>query len=257
MILKEKLLELNRRGLVHAPDESDEAFFDRCAQFGLGSSQHFPLAKELFDIEPDWVDMSFDNKGLRFWEAGCTWTRGTQATLQLKKVFENKKSYLGYRRDEVIAHELVHVVRAGFEEPIFEEILAYHSSSSKLRRFFAPIFRSSGESLFFVAAITMLCLLNLFSFFHLAALAGFFALVSSWLVRLLWAQLIFRRSRKKMAKIVGKKLALAVLLRLTDREIIRFSKMDPEGIKQYAKKMAKIQMRWQQISGAYFDRGTL
>ncbi len=254
MTFKEKLLDLNKRGLIHAPDESDEGFFKRCrtASFA-GSSPPSRLAKSLYDIDPDWVYMIYDNKGLHFWEGACTWKKQDHITLQLNKAFECKESYLGYSKEEVIAHELVHVVRGHFEEPVFEEILAYQSSPSPLRRLCAPLFRSPKESAFFVISLVVFFIAVLFETFQKVALAGFLGMFSLGFYRLFWAQWTFNRTRKKIAKIVGKEKVLAVMLRLTDREIIRFSKMPEEAILNYAKKMAKIHLRWQQIAGSYFS----
>jgi hypothetical protein len=248
MNFKEKLIELNKRGLIHAPDESDDSFFLRCRRASHSSSSPAsPLAKKMFDIEPDWVWMIYDNKGLRFWEGACTWTKRDQFTLQLNKAFQQNNSYLGYSRDEVIAHELVHAVRGNFEE-----ILAYQASSSTFRRFCAPIFRTARESLFFMVSLAGLLASSVFEFFQNVALFGFLLLFIGGLTRLLWAQRIFAKTRKKLTGLVSQEYILAVMLRLTDREIIRFSKMGSDEIATYAKKMSKIQMRWKQITGTYF-----
>lgn len=253
MSFKERLIELNRRGLIHAPDESDDTFFLRCRRASSSTaSPPSTLAKSLFDIEPDWVWMVYDNKGLRFWEGGCTWTKSDHITLQLNKAFQKKESYLGYSRDEVIAHELVHVVRGQFEEPIFEEILAYQTSPSAFRRFFAPLFRTARESLFFMVSLTVLLAASFLNLFQMAAFIGLFCLMLGGTCRLLWAQHTFNKTQKKLHKLVGKERSLAVMIRLTDREIIRFSKMAIEEVESYARKMSKIQMRWQQIVGSYF-----
>jgi len=255
MNFKEKLVELNKRGLIHAPDESDDSFFLRCRKASLSSSSPAShLARKIFDIDPDWVWMIYDNKGLRFWEGACTWIKRDQFTLQLNKAFKQKESYFGYSREEVIAHELVHAVRGNFEEPIFEEILAYQASSSSFRRFCAPIFRTTKESLIFMVSLAALLVATIFESFQKTVLIGFLFLLTGGLVRLLWAQHTFAKTRKKLTKIVQHEHVLAVMLRLTDREIIRFSKMDTADIATYAKKMAKIQMRWQQIEGTYFSQ---
>src|SRR6478609_5859945 len=119
------LLELNRRGLVHAPEESEKAFFARCnlaIPKAEKSSQLVisPLAIQLFDINPDWVELSNHTKGLRLWEGGCTWIDEGHVTIQIHPAFQQKGKYCGYERDEILAHELVHVIRSQFEEPIFE-----------------------------------------------------------------------------------------------------------------------------------------
>lgn len=254
MKLKEHLIELNKRGLIHAPDESDENFFLRCHQATpLPSSPQSSLVEELFDVNPDWVPLIFRNQGLHLWEGGCTWIERDRVTLQLNKAFEKKRSYLGYSREEVIAHELVHVVRGHFEEPIFEEILAYQTSSSPFRRFLGPLFRTSKETTSFLITLCVVLVALFVSPFQLWIYLGTLGVLGGWQWRLLRAHRLFSRTRKKLSSLVGKKRALAVMLRLTDREIIRFSKMSKEEICDYVKKMHKIQIRWQQISAAYFS----
>jgi len=247
------LLSENARGLIHAPDEEDDAFILRCRQAKKSESPSTSsLAKKLFDIEPDWVDVLFSNQNLRLWEGGCTWIDSEHVSLQLRKAFKTKTRYLGYSREEIMAHELVHVVRNSFEEPIFEEILAYQTSPSFFRRFLGPIFRSSKESLFFIVALSATCVATLFETAQTIVYLGAISLVAGGTFRLLRAQRTFSQARTKLAQILGKQKALAVMIRLTDREIIRFSKMEKEQIVSYSVKMSRIQPRWQQIRLAYF-----
>ncbi len=252
MDIKEKLLELNKRGLIHAPDESDEQFFKRCLKACSKSTNlASTLAHDLFDISPDWVGVVYDNKGLKVWEGACTWI-GEEITLQLKKAYHKKNSFLGYSYDELIAHELVHVVRSGFEEPVFEEILAYQSSTSSFRRFCAPLFRSTKETNFFMVALAAFVGSSFFEAAQGFALIGFCLLIIAGFVRLTHTQRTFAKAKNKLIELVSEDKVLAVMVRLTDREIIRFSKMSSHEIAAYAQKMSKNQIRWQQIFGAYF-----
>lgn len=252
MLSDSLLIEENKRGLILAPGESEESFLLRCKQAKKKeASPYSKRAAELFDINPDWVDVHFSNQNLRLWEGGCTWIDSKRVTLQLRKTFENKARYLGYSREEILAHELVHVVRGNFEEPIFEEILAYQSSSSCLRRFLGPIFRSSKESIFFLLSLLAVSFAPVLPHFQRMIYLGAIAIFGGGMFRLSKAQLIFTKTRKKMAQIVGKDKALAVMLRLTDREIIRFSKMEKDQIVCDALKLSRTQMRWQQIILTY------
>jgi hypothetical protein len=254
MLSDKVLVERSRRGLIHAPDESEDAYLLRCrAAKKRETSPPSELASALFDIEPDWVHLRYSDQRLRFWEGGCTWIEDDQVTLQLRKVFEKKSRYFGYSREEIIAHELVHVVRGSFEEPIFEEILAYQTSPSFLRRFLGPIFRSSKESAFFIISLCAVCFAALLATFQTFVYLGALGLVAGGTIRLIRAQRIFSRTRKKIGEIVGKEKALAVMVRLTDREIIRFSKMKKDEIVLFAMKMSRTQTRWRQIRLAYFE----
>ncbi len=247
------LLELNRRGLVHAPDESENAFFIRCNHSSpLKESVSSSLAMQLFDINPDWVAVQNQSKGLRLWEGGCTWVEEGHVTIQLHPTFQKKGRYFGYEREEIIAHELVHVARSSFEEPIFEEILAYQTSPSPLRRYWGPIIRNPRETVVTIISLIGCSLLAFFEALLWAACIALFGLIVGGIFRLVRTQRIFSSALKKIRAIVGPENSLAVMLRLTDREIIRFSKMSSQEIAAYASKMSKFHIRWQQIKAAYF-----
>ena len=255
MDVRENLLKWNSRGLIVGPEESEKSFFSRCqAAQALESSVPFTLAKKMFDIDPDWITVKYSNKKLRFWEGGCTWIDPHEVILQLNKIFKKKEKYLGlYTREELITHELVHVARLAFEEPVFEEILAYHTSKSHFRRFFGPIFRTSKESRLLLIALLLCFGATLFSFFQVTAYFMLTGLVGISIFRLIRSQWIFSRARKKLTQLIGKKNALPVMIRLTDREITRFSKKTKQEILALVHKMRKTQLRWKQIYYAYFD----
>jgi len=246
------LVDWNQRGLIPGPDEGEEMFFKRCANLPIYSI-HSSLSTQLFDIQPNWVEIIYKNKGLRPWEGACVWIDHHRVVLQLKKSFLKKKKYLGYSRDEVIAHELVHVARSGFEEPIFEEVLAYQTASSKFRRFFGPLFRSTKETKAFIALLGVAFLVSAFSSFGMVALFGVLGIVSAGCFRLCLTQRQFLKACKRLSETVGEQKALAVMLRLTDREIVRFAKMSVSEILEYAHKMRKLHIRWEQICVAYFS----
>ncbi len=159
------------------------------------------------------VEFSFSNKGLLPWEGGCLWEReGEKPLLQLRKVFKKQERFLWlYTRTEIIAHELVHARRLHFNEPIFEEVLAYRTSSSAFRRFFGPLFRSSKESLFFVLTLPTLFFLPMI---YIGVL-GFF------LIRLFRVQCLFARAKRRLMKDLGdEERVFQHLILLTDKEII-------------------------------------
>ena len=193
-----------RRGLIRGPREDEEAFARRCAQCQPIAGEEWAIAhrrtQELFGFTVDWVPLTYSNQKLPFWEGAATWISETGLPhIQLRKAFK-KGRHLGYSRDEILAHESVHAARMAFDEPRFEEIIAYQTSKSPLRRFFGPLFRRTWESALFMTALT----LTPFFLPSLVIPAYFF-------FRLLRNQMIFRRCRKKHP--------LSVIIGLTDREI--------------------------------------
>ena len=154
MDFENNLLTLNSRGIFPGPAESQENFLRR-ADSSLArntTSKAFDRTNALFDAIPDWVEIKRDAKGLLPWEGAATWIEENAdgqriSAIQLKP---SLPAFL-YAPDEVLAHELVHAMRIGFEENRFEEILAYRTSKSWLRRYLARYFpdRQRSKGLFF------------------------------------------------------------------------------------------------------------
>jgi L-ascorbate metabolism protein UlaG (beta-lactamase superfamily) len=296
---KKDLMESNFEGLIPGPAESDQSFAERVAyclnlnsQITQELSQEFPFAVEesprsanilkegcqeiqkLYDIFPTWVPLFFSNYKLLPWHGGCTWI--FQQTddypaypfLQLRKNLQNSTHYgKFYTRKELIAHELSHIGRMRFEEPIFEEILAYRSSPSRFRRFFGPIIQTSTESLIFVFLLVLVVALDILTleqesktFFYLSRLGQLF-LISSLLyalIRLYFRQYQFKVALKNLHQLVLNKTAAdAIIYRLTDAEIIDFSRLSPKEIYAYAFERKDSSLRWTLIYKAYLSKHRL
>lgn len=287
----ESLLALNARGLIPGPGEPPEAFAER-ADYCLRLHAH--LSDELktllsgdgkghadtlspaiatvarkYQIAPDWIPLFFTNHRLPFWVGGCAWIfqltehTPTAALIQLRKAFERNKSYLGiYDRDELLRHELCHVGRMMFQEPKYEEVIAYRTSETGFRRFFGPLVQSSMESALFLLLLFVIVVFDVF----LIALGRSDALsISLWLkalpllliaaacVRLWKRQRTFDGAVEQLEKCVSSGHAEQAAFRLTDREIDAFAKMSPEAIKEYAFENQKDELRWKVIWKAYFS----
>lgn len=144
--------------------------------------------KERFGITPDWVPIFFSNYQLYPWHGGSAWIfqlndeTPPSALLQLRKKLYTSPTLLGlYHRDELIAHELSHVGRMAFEEPAFEEVLAYTTARTSFRRYFGPIFQSAVESFLFMIVCVAILLLDTYLLFFppFRLLAGHVAKINS------------------------------------------------------------------------------
>ncbi len=147
MITDADLLSYAKRGLIPGPAEEGEAFLKR-------ASKCPPLFQEAWEADVygftvDWVPCLYSNKKLPFWEGAATWISEEGISVQLRKEFKKGK-YMGYQRKEVLSHEAVHAARCAFEEPRFEEILAYRTSCNPVRRWLGPLFRKPWESIAFL-----------------------------------------------------------------------------------------------------------
>lgn len=287
-----RLLQLNQLGIIPGPNEGPDEFIKR-AEYCLTIKQqlsttlrpHVPFDSEsendpqilekgcckssdYYDIAPVWVPVFFSNYKLAPWQGGCAWIfqmnedSPTGVLFQLRENFKVGKSYLGlYNRDELISHELSHVGRMVFEEPKFEELLAYQMSDSKFRRWFGPIVQSSTESMFFVMVIFLIFIadISLVATGYTAAyktalwikliplvLIGY-ALLRLWFRHRTYSKCI--NNLNKLTKDIFK--ANSIAYRLLDKEIIAFAKMTPNNILEYAKENFNRSLRWQLISKAY------
>jgi hypothetical protein len=237
-----QLLELNREGFIPGPGETEEQFLARVERskkfFDEGSwipKPHWDWVdqslQEIFDFSPRYVPVFYSNRDLRLWQGAAAWSDGT---VQLREGFR-KGSYLGYAREEVLAHEAVHIARAAFQESRYEEFFAYLTSEKKWRRVLGPIVRRPWE----VWPLMVAAVLGLWQVSALWAGLGF--------IRLIRCHLRLRAASKQF----DPKWAKAILLRLTDDEIDLFAK--GEDVEKYAFRQNCI--RWKLIKLGYLDHG--
>lgn len=291
----EQLAKYNSQGLIPGPDETEDAFVERvhfCLQIdqelrasiipGVSISEEkypdfqeaaFSVTQPFFDMRPSWVPLFFGNLNLTPWQGGCAWIfqlrkeTPVSALLQLRKAFLYKKKYLLiYSRDEVMAHEFAHVGRMLFEEPKFEEVIAYRTATSAFRRFFGPLLQSPAEALIFVLILGMIVLIDV-----ALVISGHWTLYEHamglklipcvmlgwWIVRLWKKQRQFSSCLRKLEEVLDSKPhANAVIYRLTDREIETFSRMTPSEICQKVKECYDTSLRWR-VLRHYFCRKCL
>ncbi|MDP1835565.1 MAG: hypothetical protein Q8K75_06495 [Chlamydiales bacterium] len=291
-LTNERLLELNYEGLIPGPKENTAAFLTRAehclalkttiitelkdqlpfVEKELGPAtvlqSAYDRTEKLFDIAPTWIPVFLSNRQLMPWHGGCAWifqiTKDSppMAFFQLNRAFATRDCYLGYRKTELVAHELAHVGRMTFEEPKFEELLAYETSSVPYRRWLGPILQSSYEALILLGLLIMTLVVDLFALTSSKAgaipaamwwkllPAGYFAYL---LARLWWRRRAFKACQQNLKHTVTTEQgANAILYRLTDAEIVDFAKKTPEQIRLYAEEQSTKSLRWRLIALAYF-----
>lgn len=256
------LHEYNSQGIFPIPNECEQGFVQRAKTLLEDAPKENrkadfvqSLLKEVYDIAPSWVPIIFDDKGLHFWEAGCTWYENDINTgyIQLKKKLEEKKTLFAiYDRDEILAHELVHAVRLPLQSKRFEEIFAYLVSwyiakkknqgiCSKFfilfRTTFGPLFFTPFEtsSFLLLTLITTFCTLFIpfFSFgTDLDYLLSFTCCIplvalSFFLVRLCTTWMRFWQCKNNICSFYQKSIdmhnALAIMVRLSDEDIMKIA----------------------------------
>ncbi|ANH78571.1 hypothetical protein [Candidatus Chlamydia sanziniae] len=250
----EDLIKLNKQGLIAGPDEEKFSFFLRVNSIialGPDSPAVFPKRlQQLFDIFPMHLEILYSNEGMDVWEAGCTWILQNRVVIQLRKHLHNASRWLGmYSKNEILAHEAIHAARMKFYEPIFEEVLAYQTSSWAFRRFWGPLFRSPSESyclFFFLILGTGIAL-----WYPLFGCTCIVIPPLYFVMRLFIVQSYFHRAMKKIRRMLGIT-PLWVMLRLTDKEIKMFAREPIPVLENYATKRRLDNLRWRQIYLSYF-----
>lgn len=293
-----ELLRFNQQGLIPAPGESEEAFssraqaclalksllstqeFQKTLPFDVETSQPeealkgaYSSTKHLFDIQPAWLPFFYSNYRLTPWHGGCAWIfqladEGPRmAFLQLRKAFaKNQRYLLLYERDELIAHECAHVGRMLFEEPRFEEVLAYRTNPSKWRAWLGPIVQSATESLIFITVLFATLLLDFYhlliedyetylslGWLKLAPLGLFFLALG----RLWKKQKIFKNCLSHLQALLGDETsANHVIYRLSDHEIYLFATLSEPSILEYVHSERVKSLRWHLLWLAYFQNAS-
>lgn len=191
----EELLSFFQRGLIPGPAESEAAFMERVkARVSLSLPEWEEIAlplQEQWGFCIDWVPIFYCPKKLLPWEGAVFSTENKGAP----QIFLRKKS------QEILMHEAIHAAREAFDEPVFEELLAYTTSPTLWKHYAGPLFQHMWEFPLFALAVFFM------PFFPWIASA----VVVFFLGRLLYRQTLFHRMKKNVS--------LSVLLCLTDREI--------------------------------------
>lgn len=232
---------LSDRGLFPGPTENEILFAQRAAAAkplptNPDSLRHFYA---LFRARPDWVEVQIKKQGLAPWEAAATWIH-TEAH-QPRSVCIQLKSETpprGYTFEEILSHELVHATRVAFEEPRFEEILAFQTSKKRWRRYLGPLFNSPRDVLTFGLCMLLVWGLYLIECFCDQELYADKAIALPLLfltyltLRLVRSQHLFSRARRSAERCVGKERALGLLLRLSDADILTLAATTPSDAQQ-------------------------
>lgn len=261
-----KLIMLREEGLVPGPKESEDSFQKRVKfcrtlhkEFIKENPSKEHLISPLYKIENTWVPVIYSNHSLPKWQGGIAWIFQLEeggplgAFIQLAKKLKKKgRSLFGiYSKEEIIAHELLHISRMAFNEPKFEEILAYRTSPSKFRRWVGPLFQSSKESFLLLFLFSMILLGDIFllatGYDQIYQQFFWFKLIPigllGWMgVRLCKKQRTFQKTMHRLKPLTGNNL-YPFLATLTDDEIERFSKARSDEIIAYTKSLAEHSLR--------------
>ena len=212
----EKALILSQKETLFALDNSQKKFGKKPKNPTVFISQ-----KKLFlQLAATWIPKNLAKSSDK--------NRSDHTTLPIiqihPKLLTEKKKRLfttrcfSYSLQEVLSHEFVHLVRHELfpekEQLAFEEILAYQTSPSKLRRFLGPLFSKPQDVLW----LAPLFLSPLWIAFWPDLLMVSWLGPALLLFRFCLRQWAFQKAKKKLAS-SGVKQPLHTLIQFTDREI--------------------------------------
>lgn len=273
MLTKETLKELGNEGFIAAPEESEEAFVkrvDKLRKLAKDPGKLFEGAtfeswdgemNPLLGAKPYWIPWTYSNKNLPPWQGAVMWLFGSEENekfpiIQLRKGFKKGK-YLFYSKEEVLWHEVLHAMRMGYQEPQFEELLAYYHSKSKLRKFFGPLFRKPSQAIIFIVFILLSLGIQTTSLFFLTSpllpwMKGMTLLplldLAFRSASLIKDQRILKKALKKLSEIFpNQKDVFPIAIRLKDTEIESFALRSVGQILSEIEEKIPHSLRWRQI----------
>lgn len=272
-----ELSRLDEKGVIPGPGETIDSFAQRVkmAENPMDSLKECPLpcqtasnadsfpqvldeTARLYGIRNGWVPLFYSRKSLRPWEGATTWYYHPSESsvipiIQLSPSLARQKSLLFglYEGEEILAHELAHAGRVAFDEYYFEEVIAYQTSTSKLRRLLGGLVLIPFETLAFLLVIVGIMLLDLF-----LITSGRYEWVETLMLlkaapalllgmafgRSLYLNQILQKAKKRLEGVSRN--PLHFLYRLTDKEIFLVSRLSPEEIRKMTLERAEYDLRW-------------
>lgn len=272
MLSKDLLGDYRKQGFIIGPTETEENFLQRvhiCKD--LLPERFFPISSpkifnknQILSLLTDhkqyqhtkyatllatfsWMPIFLSNYKLPFWIGGVVWICSEDSVtipiLQLRKHFGKRSRINLYLPEEICMHEALHAMRTAFEEPKFEEFLAYSTSPSALHRWLGPLFQTSLESTIF-----LICLFlgSMGSFFSSLAILPFSVYLSFLILRLYARHKAMSACIKNIENLFPKIDAFSIIIHLTDKEILQFSTMSQKELSLYIRSQSCL--RWRQIS---------
>lgn len=211
-------VKLHEEGFLPGPKESKEAFFYRVSLLRkIATCPAKYITEKSFRgrvfTPVDRAYLLVDQCKHCFFQASSTTIIEVESGVFIPIIKNPSKfSSLFVNSKEVIAHEQIHAKRAQFDEPKFEEIIAYRSSKSHFRQQISPVISTTKQQgLFF--------LLVLFMPVSLYPILAF----------ILWCSITSFTRQKHIHRCLAhlKKISNSpeeILIAMTDKEILQMSK---------------------------------
>ena len=171
----------------------------------------------------------------------------------LRGTFRNRKKWLFYSRDELLAHELCHSARQSLGETTLEEFFAYQTSPSRLRRNLGNCFIRDRDAVLFVLPSLLLLLAELARNFLFPAFPAWIF----WILALVYPIYLLIRNQISLNLVKRAKKALircgvqepfAVMFRCTREELRTIAGfISPDELRTFVEEREKDEVRWRII----------
>lgn len=271
MLNKELLSTYRKQGFIIGPKETEENFLKRITICTSPFPQeYFPVSSPtVFNKDQvrslltrniqyqhdryasllatfSWLPIFLSNYKLPFWIGGAVWICSKKDVvipiLQLRKHFINPSKINLYLPEEICMHEALHAMRTSFEEPKFEEILAYSTSPNCIHKWLGPLFQTSSESTLF---LVLLVLGSLGALFFYVAMVPFFISLVFFILRLHFRHRAMSKCVKNLKKLFSHIDPFTIIIHLTDQEILSFGEFSENELSSFIQSQSCL--RWQQI----------
>jgi len=253
MTHKTRIRILDQHGRFAHPEEQLDAFLLQSRPLPAESEYliPYPICKAFSDrllVDVAAVPIEQSSQGLLPWELACCWIdEEGNSKIRIRPTKNKKVSY-----NSILAHELVHAVRARLSSKKFEEFCAYDTCSAlsplpKWRKFLGPLFSSAREVL--VILLLLWCNFILPFFFRLHPHPLSLLIVPALclglpLIRLIYRWRTWNRAAKNIHAFWPDK-TYALLLRLGDDEISWLSKLPRKQVPDALHNKATHEWRWE------------
>lgn len=243
------MISFNAYGLFPAPTQSEADFAKKIQWLNPQNltPSTLPLMQQL-DLNPAWVPMRHDRKGLSFWEGAALWEEQIAPNARIPTLQIPPHTYIPY--DELLTHEMVHAARIDFHDHQFEEVLAYRTSAKRWRRYWGPFFRTPKETRVFLCLLALVLVgesISTSSGWLGIILATF---IGGW-IRLHCTHRCLERCLNNLKSTMPlPEKAEALLLRLSDEEIREFARLNLDQLAPAI--LSKNSWRWKLLRKIYW-----
>ena len=127
-------VQLRAEGLIPGPLETP-SFFAARVDAATVRSDSWGRRVPLYQVNAVWVPINEQSMKLRFYEGGATLIEESkQQPIKCEILLNGGSLFLS--EQAILEHELVHAVRCGFKDSLWEEVLSWATCPSRIVRFF-------------------------------------------------------------------------------------------------------------------------